>query len=62
VKYKIYVRSFLTDKKIGNTETTTFTIDTLKPDEEYTVSVTAVDKDGLESEKSEQIKVRTLSP
>ena len=60
VKYKIYVRSFLTDKKIGSTEATNFTIDTLKPDDEYTVSVTAVDKDGLESKKSEQIKVRTL--
>jgi fibronectin type 3 domain-containing protein len=60
VKYKIYVRSFLTNKRIGSTEATNFTIDTLKPDKEYTVTVTAVDKDGLESKKSEQIKVRTL--
>ena len=60
VEYKIYLRSFLKDKKIGSTEATNFTTDTLKPDTEYTVSVTAVDKDGLESEKSEQIKVRTL--
>ena len=59
-RYKIYLRSFLTDKKIGSTEATNFTTDTLKPDTEYTVSVTAVDVDGLESKKSEQIKVRTL--
>ena len=60
VKYKIYLHSFMLDKEIGSTEATNFTIDTLKPDSEYTVSVTAVDKDGLESKKSEQIKVRTL--
>jgi fibronectin type 3 domain-containing protein len=60
VKYKIYIQSFLTDKEIGSTETTDFTIDTLKPDDEYTISITAVDQDGLESEKSAQIKVRTL--
>ena len=60
VKYMIYLRSFLTTKKIGSTEATNFTVDTLKPDKEYTVTVTAVDKDGLESKKSEQIKVRTL--
>ncbi len=60
VRYKIYLRSFLTDKKIGSTEATNFTIDTLKADVEYTVSVAAVDKDGLESKKSESVKVRTL--
>jgi fibronectin type 3 domain-containing protein len=59
-RYKIYLRSFLTDKKIGSTEEINFTTDTLKPDTEYSVSVTAVDVDGLESKKSEQIKVRTL--
>jgi hypothetical protein len=60
-KYKICLRSFLTDKKNGSTEATTFTTDTLKPDTEYTVSVRAVDVDGLESKKSESVKVRTLS-
>jgi len=60
VKYKIYVRSFLTDKEIGSTEATNFTIDTLKPDAEYTVRVTVVDQDGLESKKSDAVKVRTL--
>jgi hypothetical protein len=60
VKYKIYLHSFLVDKEIGSTDKTQFTIDSLKPEEEYTVSLTAVDKDGLESQKSEWIKVRTL--
>jgi fibronectin type 3 domain-containing protein len=59
-KYIIYLRSFLTDKKIGSTEATNFTINTLKPDTEYTVSVRAVDADGLESKKSESVKVSTL--
>jgi hypothetical protein len=59
-KYMIYLRSFLTDKKIGSTEATNFTINTLKPDTEYTVSVRAVDADGLESKKSESVKVSTL--
>ena len=57
VEYKIYLRSLLKDKKIGSTEATNFTADTLNPDTEYTVSVTAVDIDGLESE---EITVRTL--
>ena len=60
MKYKIYLHSFLVDKEIGSTDKTQFTIDSLKPEEEYTVSLTAVDKDGLESQKSEWIKVRTL--
>jgi len=60
VKYKIYLHSFLVDKEIGSTDKTQFTIDSLKPDKEYTVTLTAVDQDGLESKKSEQIKVRTL--
>ena len=60
VKYKIYLHSFLLDKEIGSTDKTQFTIDSLKPEDEYTVTLTAVDQDGLESEKSEQIKVRTL--
>jgi fibronectin type 3 domain-containing protein len=58
--YKIYLRSFFTDKEIGSTDKVEFTIDTLKPDDEYSISVTAIDKDGLESEKSEPITVRTL--
>jgi len=58
--YKIYLRSFFTDKEIGSTDKVEFTTDTLKPDDEYTVCVTAIDKDGLESEKSEPITVRTL--
>jgi fibronectin type 3 domain-containing protein len=58
--YRVYLRSFFADKEIGSTAETTFTISTLKPDEEYTVSVTAVDRDGLESKKGEPIKVRTL--
>lgn len=61
VKYRIFIQSFLSDKEIGNTDKTNFSIDTLKADEEYTVSVTAVDQDGLESKKSEAIKVRTLA-
>jgi fibronectin type 3 domain-containing protein len=60
VEYKIYLHSFLVDKEIGSTDKTQFTIDTLKPEEEYTVTLTAVDQDGLESKKSESIKVRTL--
>ncbi|MFA9433478.1 MAG: fibronectin type III domain-containing protein [Deltaproteobacteria bacterium] len=60
VKYKIYLHSFLVDKEIGSTDKTQFTIDSLKPEEEYTVTLTAVDQDGLESKKSEQIEVRTL--
>jgi fibronectin type 3 domain-containing protein len=60
VKYKIYLHSFLVDKKIGSTDKTQFTIDSLKPEKEYTVSLTAVDQDGLESKKSEPISVRTL--
>jgi fibronectin type 3 domain-containing protein len=60
VKYKIYRHSFLGDKEIGSTDKTQFTIDSLKPEEEYTVTLTAVDQDGLESKKSEQIEVRTL--
>ena len=60
VKYKIYLHSFLVDKEIGSTDKTQFTIDSLKPEEEYTVTLTAVDQDGLESKKSESIKVRTL--
>ncbi len=58
--YKIYMRSFLMDKEIGSTDKVKFIIDTLKPGHEYTVTLTAVDQDGLESEKSEQITVRTL--
>jgi fibronectin type 3 domain-containing protein len=58
--YKIYLRSFFTDKEIGSTDELEFTTESLKPDDEYSVSVTAVDKDGLESEKSEPITVRTL--
>jgi fibronectin type 3 domain-containing protein len=60
MNYKIYLRSFLFDKQIGRTDTVHFTTDTLKPDEEYTLQVTAIDKDGLESEKSEEVTVRTL--
>ena len=60
VRYRIFIHSFLTDKEIGSTDKTTFRIDTLKSDEEYSVSLTAVDKDGLESKKSEWITVRTL--
>jgi fibronectin type 3 domain-containing protein len=48
------------DKEIGSTDKVEFTTDTLKPDDEYSISVTAIDKDGLESEKSEPITVRTL--
>ena len=59
--YKIYLRSFFTDNEIGSTDKVEFTTDTLKPDDEYTVSVTAIDKDGLESKKSEPITVRTLA-
>jgi fibronectin type 3 domain-containing protein len=57
--YKIYVLSFLTDKEIGSTEKIPFSITTLDADKEYTVSVTAVDKDGLESNKSEPVTIRT---
>jgi fibronectin type 3 domain-containing protein/TolB-like protein len=60
VTYKIYLRSFFRDKEIGSTGELEFTTESLKPDDEYSVSVTAVDKDGLESEKSEPITVRTL--
>ncbi|MCG6919362.1 MAG: fibronectin type III domain-containing protein [Deltaproteobacteria bacterium] len=60
VNYKIYLRSFFMDKEIGSTDKVEFTTDTLKPDDEYSISVTAIDKDGLESEKTEPIKVRTL--
>jgi len=59
--YKIYLRSFFMDKEIGSTDKVEFTTDTLKPDDEYSISVTAIDKDELESEKSEPVKVRTLS-
>ena len=59
-KYKIYLHSFLMDKEIGSTDKIEFSIDTLKPDDEYSMSITALDKDGLESEKSEPITVRTL--
>jgi fibronectin type 3 domain-containing protein len=58
--YTIYLRSFFTDKEIGNTGELEFATESLKPDDEYSISVTAVDKDGLESEKSEPITVRTL--
>jgi fibronectin type 3 domain-containing protein len=60
VKYKIHLHSFLVDKEIGSTDKTQFTIDSLKPEEEYTVILTAVDQDGLESKKSEAVKVLTL--
>lgn len=60
VKYKIYLHSFLVDKEIGSTDKTQFTIDSLKPEEEHTVTLTAVDQDGLESKKSEPVSVRTL--
>jgi len=58
--YTIYLRSFFTDKEIASTDKVEFTTDSLKPRDEYSISVTAIDKDGLESEKSEPIKVRTL--
>jgi len=58
--YKIYLRSFFMDKEIGSTDKVEFTTDKLKPDDEYSISITAIDKDGLESEKSEPITVRTL--
>ena len=60
VTYKIYLRSFFTDKEIGNTGELEFTTESLKPNDEYSISVTAVDKDGLESEKSKPVEVRTL--
>ena len=60
VKYTIYLHSFLIDKVIGSTDKTQFTIDSLKPEKEYTVTLTAVDQDGLESKKSKAITVRTL--
>ena len=60
-KYKIYLHSFFMDKEIGSTDRIEFSIDTLKPDDEYSMSITAIDKDGLESDKSEPITVRTLS-
>jgi fibronectin type 3 domain-containing protein len=60
VTYKIYLHSFFRDKEIGNTDELEFTTESLKPDDDYSVSVTAVDKDGLESEKSEPVEVRTL--
>jgi fibronectin type 3 domain-containing protein len=59
VTYKIYMRSFLSNKEVGSTDKISFTIDTLDSDREYTLLVTAVDQDGLESEKSEPITVRT---
>jgi len=59
--YKIYLRSFFMDKEVGSTEEVEFTTDTLKPGDDYSISITAIDKDGLESEKSEPITVRTLS-
>ncbi len=59
VRYTVYIQSFFADKEIGSTEKTSFTINTLKADEEYTVSLTAVDQDGLESNKSEPVTVRT---
>ena len=61
VNYKIYLRSFFTDKEIGSTDKVEFTTDTLKAEDEYNISVTAIDKDGLESEKSEPMTVRTLA-
>ena len=59
--YKIYLRSFFMDKEIGSTDKAEFSTDALKPDDEYSISITAIDEDGLESEKSEAITVRTLS-
>jgi fibronectin type 3 domain-containing protein len=58
--YKIYLRSFFMDKEIGSTDKVEFSTDALKPDDEYSISITAIDEDGLESEKSEAITVRTL--
>ena len=58
--YKIYLRFFFTDREIASTDKVAFTTDSLKPKDEYSISVTAIDKDGLESDKSEPIKVRTL--
>lgn len=59
VTYKIYLKSFLADKEIGSTEKSPFTITTLEPDEEYSLVVTAVDQDGLESPKSIPVTVHT---
>jgi hypothetical protein len=58
--YKIYLRSFFMDKELGSTDKVEFTTDSLKPNDEYRISVTAIDQDGLESEKSEPVTVRTL--
>jgi fibronectin type 3 domain-containing protein len=60
-RYKIYLRFIFTDKVIGSTDKVEFTTDTLKPEDEYRISVTAIDKDELESEKSDIITVRTLA-
>jgi fibronectin type 3 domain-containing protein len=59
VTYKIYLQAFLTDKEIGSSDKTSFTIDNLDADKEYTVFVTAVDQDGLEGDKSDPVTVRT---
>lgn len=60
VKYRIYLNSFLGDTKIGSTNKTRFTTNSLKPAEVYTVTLTAVDQDGLESKRSERVTVHTL--
>ena len=59
-RYKIYLKSFVAYKEIGSTERPPFTILTLDSDKEYTVAITAVDKDGLESKRSLTITVRSL--
>ncbi len=58
--YEIRPYGFFSQGKIGETPKTTFRITGLSSDKQYSYTILAVDKDGLESEPSTTVKVRTF--
>lgn len=59
VNYNIYRKTWIGKEKIGNTSETTYEDQNLKPNRTNEYFIAAVDKDGLESERSETVKATT---
>ncbi|MGK7345809.1 MAG: fibronectin type III domain-containing protein [Candidatus Nitrospinota bacterium M3_3B_026] len=59
-RYIVYSAGFFGKQKIGESGVPSFKVEGLKPDSSYTYVVTAVDSDGLMSEPSPPVNVKTL--
>lgn len=58
--YVVYSAGFFGKQKIGSANGPSFRVEGLRPDSSYTYVVTAVDSDGLMSEPSPPVNVKTL--